>query len=73
MESQRLYLQSQALTQLEEALATIEDYEKEDYLKAREVAPRLVLLESDPMRFLRFTNFNFAASAKASSLLEMET
>jgi hypothetical protein len=35
----------------------IEDYEKEDYLKALEVAPRLVLLEWDPTRFLGFTNF----------------
>jgi hypothetical protein len=64
MESQGLSLQHQALTQLEEALATIEDYEKEDYLKALEVAPRLVLLESDPTRFLRFTNFNTAAAAR---------
>jgi hypothetical protein len=63
-ESQRLFLQHQALTQLEEALATIEDYEKEDYLKALEVAPRLVFLESDPTRFLLFTNFNTAAAAR---------
>jgi hypothetical protein len=63
MESQRLWSQRQAFALLEEALATIEDYQKEDYLKALEVAPRLVLLESDPKRFLRFANFNTAAAA----------
>jgi hypothetical protein len=64
MESPRLWSQRQALTLLEEALATIEDCEKEDYLRALEVAPKLVLLESDPTRFLRFTNFNAAAAAR---------
>jgi hypothetical protein len=63
MESQSLWSQRQAFALLEEALATIEDYEKEDYLKALEVAPRLVLLESDPTRFLRFANFNAAVAA----------
>jgi hypothetical protein len=42
----------------------IADYEKEDYVKAFEVAPELVLTESDPLRFLRFTNFNAAAAAQ---------
>jgi hypothetical protein len=64
MESQGLRSQRHALTQLEDALATIEDYEKEDYVKALAVAPQLVLTESDPTRFLRFTNFNTAAAAR---------
>jgi hypothetical protein len=33
-------------------MAMIEDYEKEDYVKALEVSPELVLTELDPMRFL---------------------
>jgi hypothetical protein len=64
MESQRIWSQHQALTQLEVALTMIEDYEKEDYVKALEVAPQLVLTESDPARFLRYTNFNVAAAAR---------
>jgi hypothetical protein len=64
MESQRPSLQRQALTLLDESLATIEDYEKEDYLKALEDAPRLVVTESDPTRFLWYTNFNAAAAAR---------
>jgi hypothetical protein len=53
--------QRQALTQLEEALATIEDFEKVDYLRALKVAYKLVLTESE---LLRHMNFNKAAAAR---------
>jgi hypothetical protein len=64
MESEILPSQHQAFSQLGVAMAMIADYEKEDYVKALEVAPQLVLTESDPIRFLRFTNFNVAAAAQ---------
>jgi hypothetical protein len=65
MESHGLPSQHQALTQLGVALSMIPGYEKEDYVKAFKVAPQLVLTESDPMRFLRFTNFNAEAAAQS--------
>jgi hypothetical protein len=43
----------------------IPDYEKGDYVKALEIVPELVLTESDPMRFLRYTKFNVAAAAQS--------
>jgi hypothetical protein len=64
MESPRIWSHLQAFTLLDEAIAMMESYEKEEYLMALEVAPRLVLLESDPARFLRYTNFNVAAAAQ---------
>jgi hypothetical protein len=64
MDIQRLLSQREACTRIEEAVAMMEDYEKEDYLEAIEVAPRLVLLESDPTRFFKFTNGNAAAAAR---------
>jgi hypothetical protein len=64
MESQRLCSQRQAFTLLEEELAEIEVHEKENYLKALEVAPGLVLTESDSTRFLRYMSFNVAAAAR---------
>jgi hypothetical protein len=65
MESEIPPFQHQALSQLGVALSMIADYEKEDYVKALEVAPELVSTESDPMRFLRYTNFNVAAAAQS--------
>jgi hypothetical protein len=65
MESRGLPSQHQAFSQIGVALAMIPDYEKEDYVKALEVAPKLVLTESDPMRLLRFTNFNVPAAAQS--------
>lgn len=55
--------EKQGLADLEVAFSLIPKYEKEDYLKALETAPNLVLLESPPIRFLRFTNFNAPAAA----------
>lgn len=54
-----------AVAQLEAALAGIEEIEKTDYVEALKVAPQLVKTESDPERFLRFTNFNAAAAAQS--------
>jgi hypothetical protein len=52
-----------ALVQLQEALGNIPDVEKTDYLEAPLVAPhRLVRIESDPVKFLRFQNFNVEAN-----------
>jgi hypothetical protein len=65
MENHGSPMQNQALSQLDAAIEVIADYDKEDYVKALEVALQLVLTESDPMRFLRFTNFNAAAAAQS--------
>lgn len=52
-----------ALDDLEMRLALIPEHEKEEYIEALEKCPGLVLTESDPIRFLRFTNFNAPAAA----------
>jgi hypothetical protein len=64
MENEKLPSKHHAFSYLEVALVMIVDSEKEDYAKALEVAPELVSTESDPMRFLRYTNFNVAAAAQ---------
>lgn len=53
-----------ALKDVEEAIGRIDEHEKTAYLEAVRRAPHLVATESDPLRFLRFTNFNAAAAAQ---------
>lgn len=53
----------QKLAELEIALSLIPECDKVDYLKALQVAPDLIGVESDPVRFLRFANFNPMAAA----------
>ena len=60
----QLLVERYALLQLEEALNAIPNHEKLDYLEAVRRAPDLVTSESDPMRFLRFTNYNARAAAQ---------
>ena len=43
---------------LDRAIAMLPDEDKKEYLEAKEVAPHLVELESDPSRYLRIENFN---------------
>jgi hypothetical protein len=62
VDSHRLQLGSFA--QMQEALRVVPLYEKEDYLKALEVSPQLVMTESDPLRFLRHQNFNAQTAAQ---------
>jgi hypothetical protein len=57
-------LRHDAIAQLQTVIGTMAAYEKEDYLEAVQVVPHLVLTESDPLRFLRFTNFEKSAAAK---------
>lgn len=52
------------ILQLQIALNMILPIEKADYLLALQVAPDLVLTESDPMRFIRFTSLDYTVAAK---------
>lgn len=56
--------EKKGLADLDVALSLIPDYEKQDYLHALQASPKLVASESDPIRFLRFTNFNAPAAAQ---------
>lgn len=56
-------LQHDAFKKLDEALQGFKSCDKKDLLKALEVAPKLVFLESDPVKFLRFSNLDAAAAA----------
>ena len=58
-------LQRKALLELQAPLSLIGNSEKADYLTALRLVSKLVLEESDPLRFLRFHNFNAAAAARA--------
>lgn len=53
-----------AVNELDIALSRIPDAEKGDYLTALQLAPVVVKIESDPIRFLRHANFQTAAAAK---------
>ena len=53
-----------ALCRLELALGRITALEKTDFLRALQVAPEVVAKESDPIRWLRFTNFDEFAAAR---------
>jgi hypothetical protein len=56
--------EGRARARLEEALGLIPDEEKSAYLEARERAPHLVELESDPRRYLRNDGMDPWAAAK---------
>lgn len=60
-----LDMDGEAFSSLEVALSLIPDHEKTDYLMALHSAPDLVIKESDPIRFLRFTGFHAPAAALA--------
>lgn len=57
--------QLDALRQLQTVVEVLPDGEKSAFLRALEVAPDLVFTESDPLRFLRFTNFNVDPAARS--------
>ena len=61
METQRL--RDGAMVQLSIAMSALPDLEKADFLIAQRVCPQVVATESDPLRFLRFTNFDPWAAA----------
>jgi hypothetical protein len=48
----------QAVVQLDEAISMIPDTDKVAYLRALELCPELVRMESEPIRFLRSENYN---------------
>jgi hypothetical protein len=50
--------------ELREAIKLIPEEEKADYLEALEVAHHLLTSESDPMKFLRYHNFDVKAAAE---------
>ena len=52
-------------TLLDSSIELIPFHEKESYLEARRVAPKIVLEESNPSRFLDFCQGNQAAAARA--------
>jgi hypothetical protein len=54
-------MRQRGLAQFEEALQGVSD--KREYLRAVELAPELVRIESDPLRFLRCENYDAWAAA----------
>ena len=56
--------QYQALQALHRELESMEACEKTDYLTAQSQVPHLVATESDPSRFLRYTNNNPQTAAQ---------
>ena len=48
----------QAVIQLDEAIGVIPSADKVDYLRALELCPELVRIESESIRFLRSENYN---------------
>lgn len=53
-----------AYAQLELAIQLIEPMQKIDYLNALRLAPHLVMIESNPLKFLLHASFNAAAAAQ---------
>jgi len=53
-----------ALLRLHEALKEVSVMDKIDYLTALQTVPELVLEESEPIKFLRFHDFNAVAAAQ---------
>lgn len=53
-----------AFAKLELAIQMMEPMEKADYLEALRVAPHLVMIESNPGKFLRHSSYNAVAAAQ---------
>jgi hypothetical protein len=56
-------MRQRGLAQFLEALQTIEDVDKQDYMRALEISPEVVRKESDPLLFLRCEDYDAMAAA----------
>lgn len=57
-------LRSQAFTLLQGPIEALPAAERAEYNMALQLAPQLVLVESDPLRFLRFEHYDAAKAAR---------
>ena len=58
-------LRERAMVHLNAAMELVEQTEKADYLTALRIVPKLVLLESDPLKYLQCADFNPWAASRS--------